>query len=49
MASSVTYEIILDTKKVNAESSCFLSLRKIENKTLPRFGRRKIKMKKIVD
>jgi hypothetical protein len=49
MTLSATYAIILDTKQVNAEARCCISLSKIENKTLPRFGGRKIKMKKIVD
>jgi hypothetical protein len=49
MKSSVTYEIILDTKKVNVEARCFLSLVKKDKKKLPRFTGRKIKTKKNVD
>jgi hypothetical protein len=49
MNSSATYAIILDTRKVNAEEICFLSLSKTDKKILPRFGGRKIKTKKNVD
>jgi hypothetical protein len=42
MNSSAIYEIILDTREVNAEAIFCLSLIKIDKKILPRLGGRKM-------